>query len=212
MHISYNEFHISKKVRDLCSFEEGLFASSGNVVFANMRNVRNFQLLYNNYIDTVTGDENKRVSAGQLNAMGLIDEILHHVCMLYRRNKVPSFMTDLIAELDKQFTAKEIDALLLDFLKEFPPVEVYKEKCTATDYLARTALDPATNKPRSNREQTLEEMILLHLANENAAFKPFLLLFDDSALAKNKLYGKSWTAIKKYAKGQPTFGPLTTTL
>ena len=207
MQISYNEFHISKKVRDLCSFEEGLFASSGNVVFANMRNVRNFQLLYNNYIDTVTGDENKRVSAGQLNAMGLIDEILHHVCMLYRRNKVPSFMTDLLASLEKQFTAKEIDALLLDFIKEFPPVEVYKEKCTAQEYLARTALDPATNKPRSNREQTLEEMILLHLANENAAFKPFLLLFDDSALAKNKLYGKSWTAIKKYAKTQPTFGP-----
>ena len=207
MHISYNEFHISKKVRDLCSFEEGLFASSGNVVFANMRNVRNFQVLFNNYIETVTGDDNKKVSAGQLNAMGLIDEILHYVCMLYRRNKVPSFMTDLLADLDKQFTEKEIDTLLLDFIKEFPPVEVYKEKCSAQDYLVRTALDPATNKPRSNREQTLEEMILLHLANENAAFKPFLLLFDDTELAKNKLYAKTWTSIKKYAITQPTFGP-----
>ncbi len=207
MKYSYNEFHISKKVRDLCSFEEGLFASSGNVVFANMRNVRNFQVLYNNYIENVTGDDNKKVSAGQLNAMGLIDEILHYVCMLYRRNKVPTFMTDLLADLDKQFTKKEIDTLLLDFIKEFPPVEVYKEKCTPADYLARTALDPATNKPRTNREQTLEELVLLHLANENAAFKPFLLLFEDTALAKNKLYGKTWTAIKKYAKAQPTFGP-----
>ncbi len=207
MHISYNEFHISKKVRDLCSFEEGLFGSSGNVVFANMRNVRNFQLLYNNYIDTVTGDENKRVSAGQLNAMGLIDEILHYVCMLYRRNKVPTFMKDLLAELDKQFTAKEIDTLLIDFIKEFPPVEVYKEKCSARDYLARTAIDIGTGEERSNREQTLEEMILLHLANENTAFKPFLLLFGDTELAKNKLYGKTWTSIKKFAKTQPTFGP-----
>ena len=207
MHISYNEFHISKKVRDLCSFEEGLFASSGNVVFANMRNVRNFQLLYNNYIDTVTGDENKRVSAGQLNAMGLIDEILHYVCMLYRRNKVPTFMKDLLAELDKQFTKKEIDTLLIDFINEFPPVEVYKEKCTAREYLSRTAIDIGTGEERSNREQTLEELVLLHLANENAAFKPFLLLFGDADLAKNKLYSKTWTIIKKYAKGQPTFGP-----
>ena len=207
MHISYNEFHISKKVRDLCSFEEGLFASSGNVVFANMRNVRNFQLLYNNYIDTVTGDENKRVSAGQLNAMGLIDEILHYVCMLYRRNKVPTFMKDLLAELDKQFTKKEIDALLIDFINEFPPVEVYKEKCTAREYLSRTAIDIGTGEERSNREQTLEELVLLHLANENAAFKPFLLLFGDTDLAKNKLYSKTWTSIKKYAKTQPTFGP-----
>ena len=207
MHISYNEFHISKKVRDLCSFEEGLFGSSGNVVFANMRNVRNFQLLYNNYIDTVTGDENKRVSAGQLNAMGLIDEILHYVCMLYRRNKVPTFMKDLLAELDKQFTAKEIDTLLIDFIKEFPPVEVYKEKCPAREYLARKALDIGTGEERSNREQTLEELVLLHLANENTAFKPFLLLFGDTDLAKNKLYSKTWTSIKKYAKTQPTFGP-----
>ncbi|MBR5647086.1 MAG: alpha-amylase [Treponema sp.] len=207
MHISYNEFHISKKVRDLCSFEEGLFASSGNVVFANMRNVRSFQVLFNNYIDTVTGDENKRVSAGQLNAMGLIDEILHYVCMLYRRNKVPTFMHDLMAALEKQYTAKEIDALLLDFLQEFPPVEVYKEKCTAREYLSRTAIDIGTGEERSNREQTLEELVLLHLANENAAFKPFLLLFGDTELAKNKLYGKTWTSIKKFAKAQPTFGP-----
>ncbi len=207
MKISYNEFHISRKVRDLCSFEEGLFASSGNVVFANMRNVRNFQLLYNNYIDTVTGDENKRVSAGQLNAMGLIDEILHYVCMLYRRNKVPSFTKDLLAELEKQYTKKEIDTLLIDFINEFPPVEVYKEKCTAREYLAKKAVDLGTGKERSNREQTLEELILLHLANENAAFKPFLLLFGDTTLAKNKLYGKTWTSIKKYAKSQPTFGP-----
>ncbi|MBR4790584.1 MAG: alpha-amylase [Treponema sp.] len=207
MHISYNEFHISKKVRDLCSFEEGLFGSSGNFVFANMRNVRNFQLLYNNYIDTVTGDENKRVSAGQLNAMGLIDEILHYVCMLYRRNKVPTFMKDLLAELDKQFTKKEIDTLLIDFINEFPPVEVYKEKCTAREYLSHTAIDIGTGEERSNREQTLEELVLLHLANENAAFKPFLLLFGDTDLAKNKLYSKTWTSIKKYAKTQPTFGP-----
>ncbi len=207
MHISYNEFHISKKVRDLCSFEEGLFASSGNVVFANMRNVRNFQLLYNNFIDTVTGDENKRVSAGQLNAMGLIDEILHYVCMLYRRNKVPDFMTNLLSELDKQYTRNEIDSLLIDFINEFPPVEVYKEKCSAREYLSRKALDIGTGEERSNREQTLEELILLHLANENAAFKPFLLLFGDTELAKNKLYGKTWTSIKKFAKAQPTFGP-----
>ena len=207
MHISYNEFHISRKVRDLCSFEEGLYASSGNVVFANMRNVRNFQVLFNNYIDTVTGDENKRVSAGQLNAMGLIDEILHYVCMLYRRNKVPTFMRDLMSALEKQYTIKEIDALLLDFLQEFPPVEVYKEKCTAREYLLRKGTDLATGEQRSNREQTLEELILLHLANENAAFKPFKLLFDDKPLAKNKLYGKTWTSIKAYAKSQPTFGP-----
>ncbi len=207
MKLSYNEFHISKKVRDLCSFDKGLFASSGNVVFANMKNVRKFQLLFNDYIKNVTNDENKKVSAGQLNAMGLIDEILHHVCMLYRRDKCPDFMKDIIAELNGQFTKEQIDSLLLDFMSEFPPVEVYQEKCTAQEFLERTALEPDTNTQRPNREQVLEEMILLHLANENPAFKPFTLLFNDEPLSKNPLYEKTWTSIQKFALKNPTFGP-----
>ena len=207
MKLSYNEFHISKKVRDLCDFNQGLFASSGNVVFANMKNVRDFQFLFNNYIETQTKDNNKKVSAGQLNAMGLIDEILHYVCMLYRRNKVQTFTTDLLANLDKEFSKEKVDSLLLDFIKEFPPVEVYKEKTTAKEFLERLSLDPGTNLERSNREQSLEELILLHLANENPAFKPFSLLFDDSELAKNPLYNKTWAQIQKYSKSQPTFGP-----
>ena len=102
MQISYNEFHISKKVRTLCNFNKGLFASSGNVVFANMKNVRDFQLLFNDYIEQTTGDKNKKVSAGQLNAMGLIDEILHYVCFVYRRDKVNDFFKELLAKLDKE--------------------------------------------------------------------------------------------------------------
>ena len=213
MNISYNEFHISRKIRNLCSFNEGLYASSGNVIFANMKNVRDFQLLFNNYIETHIKDENKKVSAGQLNAMGLIDEILHHVCMLYRHNKAPTFMTDLLGEMVKEFSKEEIDTLLLDFIKEFPPVEVYKEKTTAEEYLNREAIETVKigketrTITRTNREQTLEELILLHLANENPAFKPFAILFDDSELSKNELYDKTWATIQKFAKTQETYGP-----
>lgn len=207
MRLSYNEFHISRKVRDLCDFNKGLFASSGNVVFANMKNVRDFQLLFNDYIKSTTGDDNKKVSAGQLNAMGLIDEILHYVCMLYRRDKVNTFMKDLLDQLNNEFTKTNIDKLLLDFIQEFPPVEVYQEKCSPEDFLNADALDAGTGTMRSNREQTLEEMILLHLANENPAFQPFSLLFSDKKLSENKLYSKTWASIQKYSKKQPVFGP-----
>ena len=206
MNISYNEFHISKKVRDLCDFDSSLYASSGNVVFANMKNVRKFQQKLNELFEKQNKNE-KKVSAGSLNAMGLIDEILHYVCMLYRRNKVQTFMTELLAELDSQFKAETVDALLLDFIKEFPPVEVYQGKTSASDFLARTSLDVGIGFERSNREQTLEELILLHLANENPAFKPFAILFDDSELAKNPIYSKTWASIQKFAKTKPAFGP-----
>ena len=136
MKISHNEFHISKKIRDLCNFNKGLFASSGNVIFANMKNVREFQLLINNVFES-RGEENKKLSAGQLNAMGLIDEILHYVCMLYRRDKVATFMDDLLGVLDKEFGHAEVDSLLLDFMKELPHISEWTSSSLHTkDFFA----------------------------------------------------------------------------
>ena len=206
MKISYNEFHISKTIRDLCNFNKGLFASSGNVVFANLKNVRDFQLLINNVFET-RGQENSKLSAGQLNAMGLIDEILHYVCMLYRKDKMATFFKELLSSLEKEFSKEKVDSLLLDFIKEFPPVEVYNEKKSASQYLEEDAVDVGTGLSRSNREQTLEEMILLCLANENPAFKPFLIMFSDENLAKNSIYKNAWSFIQEFAKDKPSFGP-----
>ncbi len=206
MTISYNEFHISREIRDLCNFDKGLFASSGNVVFANLKNVRIFQDKLNTLFDQ-RGQNDKRVSAGSLNAMGLIDEIFHHVCMLYRKDKSPSFMKDLVSEIETAIGKEAYTDLLMEFMEEFPPVEVYQGKRSAQEYLEDIALDPATETERSNREQVTEEMIMLLLANENPAFNPFKILFDDTKLAANSAYGKAWAVIKAFAKSQPSYGP-----
>ena len=39
---SLNEFHVSKEIRDKCNFDGSLFASTGNVILANFKNVRLF--------------------------------------------------------------------------------------------------------------------------------------------------------------------------
>ena len=205
MKVSYNEFHISKTVRDECNFDQALFASSGNVIFANLKAVQQFQTKLNALFDR-KGQSEKRVSAGSLNAMGLIDEIFHYVCMLYRRNKSPDSFKNLTAELDKNFGKEKMDALYLQFMEEFPPVAVYQGKLTNEDYLNQTCMDEGTKKERTNREQTLEEMILLHLANENPAFHPFAILYDDTNLSKNDDYTKTWNQIKAYFKTLPSFG------
>ena len=206
MNISYNEFHVGRKIRDLCNFDLSLFSSSGNVVIKSMANVRKFAMLVNDVFKS-RKQEDKQISAGQLNAMGLLDEIFHYVCMLYRRDMLGSMMKEMLSELDSKFSPQKVDELLLDFMKEFPPVEVYQEKTTAKEYLSRNCLDAGTGLERSNREQTLEEMILLHLANENPAFKPFAILFNDLELQQNSLYNKSWAVIQAYAKSKPKFGP-----
>ena len=206
MNISYNEFHVNKKVRDICGFDGRLYASSGNVVIADMKNIRIFAEKLNALFDK-RGEHEKRISAGSLNAMGLIDEVFHYVCMLYRRDKESSAFTKILSVLDAQFGKEKVDSLLLDFSNEFPPVEVYQGKITAEEYLAKDASDAGTGKMRSNREQTLEELILLHLANENPAFNPFAILFADTELLKNELYTKTWAVIQKEFKKMPNFGP-----
>lgn len=206
MKTSYNEFHISRKIREFCKFDQQLYSSSGNVVIANIQAVRKFTEKLNTYFDE-KGESKKRVSAGSVNAMGLIDEIFHYVCLMYRRDKQSDAFEKILNELNSNFKKEEIDKILLNFLEEFPPVEVYQGKTTAKEYLERDAIDTGTGKMRSNREQTLEELILLRLANENPAFKPFAVLFDDKKLSENPLYNKAWATIQKEFQNLPKFGP-----
>ena len=206
MNISYNEFHISKTIRDACQFSEQLYASTGNVILANLKAVRAFAVKLNTYLDAQGEPESKRISAGTLNAMGLLDEIFHFAAMMYRKTKYPEAMTELMADLDETFGHKQIDQLLLDFTAEFPPTEVYQGKITAEAYLAQTAFDVGANRERSNREATFEELMLLHLANEDPAFKPFFVLFNDKQLKKNPLYAKTWKHTEVYFKKLPYWG------
>ncbi|MEI6290030.1 MAG: hypothetical protein WCP19_06305, partial [Chloroflexota bacterium] len=47
----------------------------------------------------------------------------------------------------------------LKFLDEFPPVTVYQKQVWAADYLN------SYSKGRSNRQSTLEEMLVLYITN-----------------------------------------------
>ena len=206
MKISYNEFHISKEVRDRCQFSNTLYSSTGNVIISDMKAVRIFTEKLNAHLDKI-GLSEKRVSAGSVNAMGLIDEILHYCCMLYRKTKLSTAFSDALKDLDNKYGKDKIDELLISFNKEFPPVEVYRKEITLEKYMSGTAIDTGTGKLRSNREATFEEMIMLHLENENPAFLPFSIMFNDQKLSKNPLYQKTWADIQKYFAKLPMFGP-----
>ena len=80
------EFHISRRAREKFQFDQALFSYDGNVIFADFHSVRLFAQKINNQRDLISFPETA-VKAGQLNAMGLIDEIFHHVFSLYREAK-----------------------------------------------------------------------------------------------------------------------------
>ena len=98
---AWREFHISRKTRDRYQFSQTLFATNGNVIFSNFRAALVFAQKMNDKRDLVRFPE-QAVKAGQINAMGLIDEILHYVVGQYREQKNPEAMAKALVRLEER--------------------------------------------------------------------------------------------------------------
>ena len=193
------EFHIARAVRERYEFDEGLFSSSGNVIFANIHAVRLFAQKINAAHDLVRFPE-QAVQAGQINAMALIDEILHYVVHLYQEHTGVRVFREALERLVRTL-GKEVDTTLEAFVEKFPPLAVHRNELSPGAFLAGTTGGIA------NREVILEELLLLWVANANPAFAPFRELFDDSALAQQTAYTKVIAGLSDYFRGQLPFGP-----
>ena len=76
------EFHIISSARDKYAFDEQLFAFDGNFVFVNFQAVRNFTQKLNNLRENPE-DQSTYIQPGQINALGLLDEISHIIFQRY---------------------------------------------------------------------------------------------------------------------------------
>ncbi|MDZ7260713.1 MAG: alpha-amylase family glycosyl hydrolase, partial [candidate division KSB1 bacterium] len=194
------EFHISRQARDRYQFDETLFSITGNVIFTNFHAVRVFAQKMNNQRDLVKHPE-QVIKAGQLNAMGLIDEILHYVMELYRRQKNSKVVEQALDWLEPKVGQETLDRALIQFVEEFPTVAVYKNRNHPEAYLQ------SQTEGVPNRQIVLEEMLLLWLANMNPAFSSFLELFDDTRLKKDTAYQKIMSELHNFFETQEKFGP-----
>ncbi len=194
------EFHISKKARDLYQFDQALFGLSGNVIFANFQAARLFSQKMNQKRNLVNFPENA-VHAGQVNALGMIDEILHMVASLYRQQINPLVITQALDWLDTHLGKDQVDRCLHSFSEQFPPLAVYRKEISLADYLS------ASTEGIPNRQVVLEELCMLWLTNTNPATSAYIELFDDSDLRKETLYLPLLTEINRFFDTQPPFGP-----
>ncbi len=194
------EFHVARAARDRYQFDESLFSLSGNVVFANFHASRAFAQKINDKRDLVRFPE-QTVRPGHINAMGFIDEILHHIVGLYREQKSGTVWEKALGFLNERLGPEAVDEALRRFVDKFPPVAVYRQEIAPDAYLAgATAGMP-------HRHAVLEEMLMLWLANVNPAFSPFLELFDDTALDKETVYREMIGGLREFFQTQPVFGP-----
>ncbi len=187
------EFHISAAARKKYGCDDGLFSISGNVILADLGAAR--QLAYQMNRSGV------QITAGQLAAMGLIDELQHYVIAQYRARVNQKAFSQALAHLDRELSPADTNGCLTEFVKTFPPLLVHRRQITLAEYLkGSTAKVP-------HQEISLEEMLLLWTANQNPALEPFGELFGDLPLRQNSRYPELTESLKTFFSGQPGFGP-----
>jgi len=194
------EFHVARQARDLYDFDASLFALSGNVIFANFHAARVFAQKMNDKRDLINFPE-QAVRAGQINAMGLIDEILHVVVREYCEQLKPTAMAEALAYVEAALGRDRLAVALRAFTDQFPPLAVYRGETTVAGYLAGATGDTP------HRQIALEELLMLWLANDNPAFAIFLELFDDDDLEQNTVYNEIVPLLDEFFRTQPPFGP-----
>ena len=190
------EFHIARSARERYQFAESLFSYTGNVVFANLAACREFAHRMNQVRDVQRFPE-RAVHAGQLYAMGLIDEASHVLMARYREQFDPEVMASALAFFSAQVGADALDKMLLIFVEQFPGSTVIRGQQTPSQWLA------GASDGTPHREAALEELLLLWTANRNEAFKPFAELFEEKTLAEKTVYRQVTQQLPDYFATRP---------
>ena len=192
------EFHVSRLSREKYDFDELLFSLNGNVVFANFQAARMFAQKIN---AQKSPGSSGFISAGQINALGLIDEIFHLIAAEYYQEYGKDLRDSLYTEISNKLGEEKLLATLTAFSNEFPPVHVYQGRISVQDYLKGSTDGVA------NVKVALEEMLMLWLTNENPAAAVYSELFNDENLRTKTAYEQVIDGIKVFFSKQPTFGP-----
>ncbi len=192
-------FHITKDSRIKYKIEENLFSVSGNLIVQDFRTAR----LLSEKINTVRRGEGSfelQVTAGQINALGLLHEIFHLLIRKYEERNDKNIFKNSLDYLKNSLTENELDKTLLKFVEEFPPVPVYQNKVKPVEYLKGR-----TNE-KENREIILEELIILNLENINPATHQLKELYTDEKLANQTKYKEVIEQTELFFENQPRIG------
>lgn len=197
---SVKYFHIRKSARDAYEFDQDIFSIRGDVIFTSFTQSRLFADKINQK-KHAAWDSSDRVQASQINAMGLVHEIMHFVIESYRTDANPNAFKKLTQSISENDNGTELNKLLDSFVAVFPPPSVYSGEKTSQQFLSEST-DAVPNK-----HHILEEIILLWLSNQNPAYAPIHELIDDSDLKKQTQYTSFITSINSFFEKEPKFGP-----
>src|SRR5438093_7568653 len=114
------ELPVSRRARESYGIDGSRLSPRGTVAFDTVEAARALAETINARRDLARHPE-RAVRAGQLHALGLIEEILRHVVELYRESKNPRAARKAIEWLDARLGRERAEAAARRFLEEFPP-------------------------------------------------------------------------------------------
>ena len=194
------EFHVAKSLRLKYQFDKSLFSINGDLIVANFRLARELTSKINDKRKS-EGKTDQQITAGLINAVGLMHEIFHFLIRWYEEKENPGVLKRTLNSLYQHLGEKELDQVFLKYVEEFPPLDVHLGKITAEDYLSSST----NGKP--NTEIILEELILLQLENINPAGKLLDEFYSDKTISEKTKYIELIDKTENYLTTEKTFGP-----
>jgi glycosidase len=174
------DFHITGLSRQKYQIDDSLFSIEGKVIISTPYQARLLSDKINN-VRISEGKNDQQVTPGQVNGLGLLHEIFHFMLRYYEENENPGVYSRHMDYLKSKFK-DDLDKVLLEFVNQFPSMQVYQNEMTSDEYLN------GTTGNKSNKEIILEEIILLSIENINPATVLLKELYDDSHLAHKTPY------------------------
>ncbi len=168
-------FHISRLAREKYEFEENLFSTDGKIIFTDFAAARRFS----EKMSVVRGET---IPAGDINAMGLLDEVMHILIRQYEMEN-PGVMERALDWIVAKYGVSELDLSLLRFNEHFPGF--------------------LPEDDRKGQAITLEEMLLLSLENQNPALETYKELFDDTPLL-DTVYARMFGTLETFFGYEPS--------
>lgn len=188
-------FHIRSVARKKYQVKDELFSIRGDVIFSNFQQARELTEKLN------LTKKSETLHPSQLNAMGLIHEILHFVMESYRKDVSKNAYQLLLSNLTGEFSSEAVDHLLLNFIQVFPPPAVFKDQIKPQEFLN------GSTDGMPHRQWLIEEVILLYVTNQNPGYQPIQELITDEDLKKLPEYGNAIKSIQQFFINQPGYGP-----
>jgi hypothetical protein len=126
---SVRNFHVSKDARVKYEFEEELFSQTGILIVANFAASRQLAARINKK-RTEENLTDKLVTPGQINALGLLHELIHIVLRNYEEIQNPGVFSRTVNHLSEMLGGDDFVKVLEKYVELFPPLPVFKKQLT----------------------------------------------------------------------------------